>query len=90
MQAELQARLLAAEPHAAIAKKTALSVAAVQWFALLFFDVADRLQSASWVVQRAIQWHERDAAHALFATWKLLGFAYGPAVVDELVCDVTP
>ena len=90
LQAELQARLLAAESQAAIAKKTALSVAAVQWFALLFFDVADRLQSASWVVQQAIRWHERDATNALFATWKLLGFAYGPAVVDELVFDVTP
>jgi hypothetical protein len=51
---ELQARILAAEPHARIGRKLALTEDAVIEYERTFFNVQDRLQAPSWIMHQVI------------------------------------
>lgn len=53
-QAELEALILADRKPATIAARTGLSVAAVNTYEALWFDVRDRLRCASWVLANVI------------------------------------
>jgi len=84
---ELEARLLAAEPHEDIARKTGLLPQAVEMYSLIFFDVGQRLENTSYITQvvignsakRGISEREPDVL------WKMFGYWGGAAMLDFLV-----
>lgn len=61
---ELESRLLAGQTSEAIAQRMSLSVAAVDVFADLYFDVRPRLLSSDWIVRHAIRRWPSDSLDA--------------------------
>jgi hypothetical protein len=74
---ELEARLLAGEPHADISQKTRLSLGVVKRYAALFYDVAGRRTDKSYVfatllrqgIHQEIREDDVDSILKLFAIW---------------------
>ncbi len=81
-RAELEARLLASEPHGDIAAKVGLSAAAVGAYAALFYAVADRLGVPGYVTHTAIGLHDPEHAGDLGRHLRLYGYNAGPFIVD--------
>lgn len=85
---EIEARILAGEPGAAIARRFGVPAGAIDAFGQIFFDVTGRLGSTGYVVHTVIG----PAMHAgldpqrdLDAIWKLYGYFGGPRVLDALI-----
>src|SRR5436190_16833295 len=84
---EIEARLLGGEAHAEIARKTGHCVAVISAYSKTFFDVEGRLNCPSFIthfVTNAPRNCQRDEYEPQ-VVWKILGYAYGPAMVDFLV-----
>jgi hypothetical protein len=77
---EVEARLLAGQPVAAVAAPTGLTAAAVEAYAALFYAVADRLAARSYVVHAVVGLHAAGDAYA--AHTRMLCYAGGPVVAD--------
>src|SRR5262245_23146483 len=83
----VEARILAREPFADIARKCGLLAEAVEAYEALFFCVLDKLGADTWVVCQVIGpkiFHglmERD----LDAWWKVVGYGLGPVALDALL-----
>jgi hypothetical protein len=88
---ELEARLLCCQPRAEIAKRLAVSEAVIDAYEAVFFNVADRLDSVSWVLHRVIgpRLHRGATDNDVGVFWKLYGYAWRcPAFLDQLVSTV--
>jgi len=87
LRAELEARLLANEPVAEIARKNSLNESVITVYTSIFFDIANRLTAPSWIKHFVVDAAHQEglAASNKHAAWKALGYAYGPAMVDFLV-----
>ena len=87
----LEARVLANEDREAIAHKLRSSPSVIHCYEMLFFDVRDYLTCTDWishnVLGRSIHYGVADRNYDLL--WKLLGYAYGPHMVDALVVPAT-
>jgi hypothetical protein len=86
-RAGIEARLLAAEPFASIAKKTALDVATIEVFERVFFNVLDRLDATDFVANRCVgkSLNSRLTEDDFDSLLRAYGYHCGAAVVDELV-----
>jgi hypothetical protein len=84
---ELEARLLTGQPHAEIAQLANLPEETIKIFAAVFFDVADRLTSPSFIVHEVIRPHRKlpPADYEAQVIWKSLAYTYGDVMVDCLV-----
>lgn len=84
---EIEARLLAAESYESIASKVFATTAAIELFAALFFDVADRLTSSSYVINTVLgpQVHRGLTEKNYDIIWKLFGYWWGPQAIDSLI-----
>jgi hypothetical protein len=84
----VEARILAREPVADIAKQHDLTPEVIDRYAPIFFDVADRLDNAS-VIQLFVigpkvytGWSPTDDLDVI---WRYFGYHYGPKVLDRLI-----
>ena len=89
---EIEARILARESFAEIADKTCADPTVVQMFEECFFNVLDRLDSPSYVVNVVLR---RSVAAGLATRefdclLKMLGYWLGPAAVDLMVYHAPP
>jgi len=89
---ELEARLLAAEPADAIAKKMCLPAGAVEWFEALFFNIEDRRENRSYILHHAIGYPPGGQLKPaeIGVLWKQLAYTGGPLVLDALIYGSTP
>ena len=88
-RALVEARILARVPIPEIAQRFDLTEQAVELFAGLFFDVADRMQSPDWILNAAIGNSQRAKTALAFAECQIRYYAYfmGPAMLLEEVFD---
>jgi hypothetical protein len=88
LRLEIEARVLARESLESIARKTSVPPTVLALYQQLFFDVADRLDRASYIMHTAIgervhgTWTEEDIPTL---GWKLFGYHCGPQVLDVLI-----
>jgi hypothetical protein len=85
--AEIEARLLANETPAAIARKTSTPEGVVAAFADVFFDVRAAQAATDWLVWQAVgvdSWPLHPDERAI---WRFMALAGGPHVLDLLVGD---
>jgi hypothetical protein len=82
LRTELEARLLASEPVEQIARKCALPEQTVTCYESVFFSVAESLAQDHWIVLVAIQLHSGRGEQDLSKVVRLLGYAYGPLMLD--------
>jgi hypothetical protein len=83
---ELEARLLARESFDDIAKKAGMDVDIVRWYEKTFYNVTDRIDNRSYIFNIAMG---RSIHRGLFERdydllWKMLGYGFGPYMVDAL------
>lgn len=89
---EIEARVMADEPIAAIARKTGIAPAIITAYEDCFFEVRPRLDAQSYIQQGVLQ----PAAMAGIKNreydllWKLYGYWGGPVVLDTLIYGQTP
>jgi hypothetical protein len=81
----VEARLLAAEPIEAIARKTALTPRAVATFEALFFNVSDRLENRGYLIHIAVGLYPTPREPDPGLVWRLFGLLGGPVVLDALI-----
>lgn len=83
----IEAFLVAGTKADAIASRIGVSPEAVAWFALAFYDIADRRDNTYYVLTKLIGVLDNEGQMALDmpSVWKLVGFACGPAALDELL-----
>jgi hypothetical protein len=84
---ELEARILAGESPASIARKLATTEEVVMAYEAMFFHVSDRLDAPGWIVHRAIgpKIHRGLRAADYGVLWKFFGYAGGEHVLDFLI-----
>jgi hypothetical protein len=87
----LEARVLANEDREAIAHKLRSSPSVIHCYEMLFFDVRDYLTCTDWISNNVLgrSIHDGVADRNYGLLWKLLGYAYGPHMVDALVVPAT-
>jgi hypothetical protein len=84
----VEARILAGEPVADIARKHNLTPEVIDCYAPLFFDVADRLDNPSLIYMYVVGtkvytgWSPDDDLDVI---WRLFGYNFGPIVLDLLI-----
>jgi hypothetical protein len=83
---ELEARILANESFEEISKKSSTSVAVLETYENLFFNVLDRLEAWTWVLNCVIgrSVHAGMTERDYDLLWKLYGYVGGPFFVDIL------
>lgn len=81
----LEARILAAEAPAAIARKCAAPLPLIQIYERVFFDVRDRLDASDYVLTHAIGRGLREGTGSYDAALKLLAYLGGVHVLDEIM-----
>jgi hypothetical protein len=81
----VEARLLAGESIAAIARKTALTLRAVATFEALFFNVSDKLENRGYLIHFGVRLYPRPKEPDLGLVWRLFGLLGGPVVLDALI-----
>ena len=86
LKTELEARLLANEDYKSIARKLGTTPKVITTYERCFFNVADRLDSPSYITHRVIgkEIHFGATSRTFQAIWRLYGYWAGPAVVDAL------
>jgi hypothetical protein len=86
---EIEARLLAAQSHAAIADRFGIEAATITAYEALFFNVSEKLQHPSYIVHNAIggRVHHGAQERDVVVLWKFYGYFYGPAMLDAL-CEM--
>ncbi len=84
---DLEARLMANERHADIARKLAVTPAHVKFYHDLFFDVHDRLAAPDALMPALFPQHMTKGLESLPLEdlWKLVGYWGGPNVLDNFV-----
>jgi len=87
IKGEIEARILAKEPFADIARKATVSEDAVTAYELYFFNVADRLEAPSYITHqvfgKSVQAGLAERDYDLL--WKMYGYWCGPMVLDALI-----
>jgi hypothetical protein len=87
MRWELEARILARTDIVTITEISGLSAKCIKWYESLFFNVSDRLDNSSWIMNFAIGKgaffgaSERD----LDVLWKVYAYLYGPSKLEWLI-----
>lgn len=97
-RAIVEARLLARETDAAIARKSGLSPTAVEYYEALFFTVRDRLDARGWIIKTIRSMAGRGLLYGKeimgeqhrHTAYRMLGYYGGPLVVDALVGTLSP
>lgn len=87
---EFEARILARQPANEIASRCCLATNVIEVYENLFFDVRDRLDTPSWITHQVLgpkTWQPLDRDDIEFA-WKVFGYQYGAAAIDELTTAV--
>jgi hypothetical protein len=84
---ELEARLLTAEPFAAIGRKFGMSRAVVESYHVLFFEVVPHLHARDWIAHRVLGRKARVGLTEgdVDLLLKIYALAGGPLAVDALV-----
>jgi hypothetical protein len=84
---EIEARLLAREPMAEIARKVGVSEEAVSVYEALFFNVLDRLDCPGYIMHAVLGpiLQNRAKARDLGCLWKMFGYWHGPVMLDEVI-----
>jgi hypothetical protein len=77
----LQARLLAGQSYAAIAKTMSMSETAVEWYERLFFNVADYLHQRDWITAQVLL---PAVSRSYIVRRRVLGQVPKPPTPDEL------
>jgi hypothetical protein len=82
----IEARLLAIQPHTAIAARTAIDAETIEAYEQLFFDVAGRHDQVDYIATQvmgpAFDRGSRFRPYPLL--WRLYGWGFGPEMVDAL------
>jgi hypothetical protein len=80
----VEARILARESFADIARKCALVPEAVEAYEALFFTVRDRLDAETWIWCRVVgaKGYYGLTEHDLDVLWKMIGYGFGPLMLD--------
>jgi hypothetical protein len=83
---EIEARILAQEPFESIALKCATPPEVIGVYEQLFFNVLDRLQARTWILNYAIgrSIHVGMTERDYDLLWKLYGYMAGPFFIDIL------
>lgn len=83
---EIEARLLARQPRHEIADRLAVPEGAIVYYERLFFNVSDRLRNVGYVIHSVIgpAVHRGLSDREFDVLWKLFGYMWGKAAVDEL------
>lgn len=84
LKSSIEARILARQPRAEIAAKTATPESVLEAYEALFFHVADRLEAIDWVctyvmgpaMTSGISARDKDLI------WKIVGFGFGPCHLE--------
>lgn len=87
---EIESRILARQPASDIAFKCGLATSVVEIYEELFFDVRDQLDTPGWITHQVLgpkAWQPLDRDDIEFA-WKVFGYQYGAAAIDELTTAV--
>ncbi len=86
-RSELEARLLAQQPAAAIDRELNLTDGTTAVYSQVFFDVADRLNANLWVVSTALgpKYHERLAAADTGTMAKAFGYFFGSSGLEAFL-----
>lgn len=87
---EFEARILARQPANEIASRCCLATNVIEVYENLFFDVRERLDTPSWITHEVLgpkAWQPLDRDDIEFA-WKVFGYQYGAAAIDELTTAV--
>ncbi|MEM4406681.1 MAG: hypothetical protein QXS68_06515 [Candidatus Methanomethylicaceae archaeon] len=84
---ELQARLLSRDSCASIARRMSLTPEVIDTYEKLFFNVLDRLDQPSYIVQQVFgeSLHAGLRERDFDLLWKLYGYIGGPWVLDAVV-----
>ncbi len=86
-RAEIEARLLARDKTAHIARRLGASIDTVLWYEAAFFNVTDRYQNESYLLHQGIGSSIQTgiAPHEFDKYWKIMGLSCGPLLLDALV-----
>ena len=87
---EIESRILARQLASDIAFKCGLATSVVEIYEELFFDVRDQLDTPGWITHQVLgpkTWEPLDRDDIEFA-WKVFGYQYGAAAIDELTTAV--
>jgi hypothetical protein len=81
---ELEARLLTGESLEHVAKKMMLSLDIVRWYEALFFNVSDRLDNVSWIVNQVmpVTVHTGMGNGDYELIWKMFAYGGGEHVLE--------
>lgn len=84
---ELEARLLARESYASISDKMSLSIETIDLYEKIFFNVSDRLDSVSWIVNSVVgrSIHVGLTERDFDLLWKMYGYFGGPIMLDMMI-----
>ena len=87
MRAELEARLLAAEPTTEIAYRLRSTAPVILAYANVFFHVHDRLDCTSWVIHHVFgeSYHLGASEKEYPLWWKMFGYFGGPDHLDDII-----
>lgn len=87
-QAELEARILAQEDFRQIANKMCLSTDIVAIYEAVFYNVLDRIDSASYILHFALNTEYPDSLRYDTGMWRFFGYHFGPEFLDYLIYRV--
>jgi len=84
---EVEARILAKEPFAAISRKTGISAGAIAAYEIIFFSVLDRLEATSYITRIVIgpKLQKGLTPADIDVLWKFYGYHGGSHVLDQLI-----
>ena len=90
-RAELEGRLLAAEPVETIASKLGTTAKVIDTYSHVFFDVADRLGHSSYILNHVVgpAIHTGIRSEGGPTLWRLFGYIGGSHVLDAITTTAT-
>lgn len=91
-RAELEARVLADQSTQVIAHFLGVSEESVSVYERFFFDVRSRRPDPTWIRQWVLRMGSDPVLrrHDVALLWKIVGYRYGAATLDSLICSVAP
>jgi hypothetical protein len=86
---EVEARVLAGQPAAEIARAVGRPAAVIRLYEDWFFGVRDRLAARSYVLHVVIRWFAVDTAPTTEQIWKFFAFRGGTLVLDAVIRETS-
>ena len=85
VRGELEARLLTSVPLTHIAETCRLTVALVEAYAAVFFDVRPMAAAIDWIMSRVIRLRSLDPCRNVHQVWKYVAVFGGPIALDVVI-----